>query len=143
MKERNDLIRANVPAFEDTYVDQFNDKLTELLSKAEKEAQENKSKYSAPFEKALVARIIQFRSNYFAWVEVFSLPATNNLSERALRGVKTKTKVSGQFASVATAGNYAKIRSYIETCRRNGINEIDALIRLCNGTPYTVAEIFS
>ncbi len=28
------------------------------------------------------------------------------------------------------------------TCRRNGINEIDALQRLCDGHPYTVEEIF-
>ena len=37
----------------------------------------------------------------------------------------------------------ADIRSYTETCRRNGINEMDALIRLCSGNPYTVAEILS
>ena len=65
------------------------------------------------------------------------------LAERALRGVKTKMKVSGQFASTGTADNYAAIRTYIETCRRNGINEMTALTRLCNGNPYTVEEIFS
>ena len=64
------------------------------------------------------------------------------LSERALRGVKTKTKVSGQFASTETADYYAAIRTYIETCRRNGINEMAALMRLCSGNPYTVEEIF-
>lgn len=41
------------------------------------------------------------------------------------------------------ADNHALIRTYIETCRRNGINEIMALQRLCSGNPYTVAEIFS
>ena len=71
-----------------------------------------------------------------------SLPTTNNLSGRALHGVKTKMKVSGQFASAGTADNYAAIRTYIETCRRNGINEMEALKRLCRGCPYTVEEIF-
>ena len=51
--------------------------------------------------------------------------------------------ISGQFESEATADNHALNRTYIETCRRNGINEIDALQRLCEGKPYTVAEIFS
>ena len=143
IKDRNDLVRENVPAFEEAYAANFNDRMTTLLSLAEKEAEANKSKYSGPFERALIARIIQYRCNYFAWVEDFSLPTTNNLSERALRGVKTKMKVSGQFASVETAENYADIRSYIETCRRNGINEMEALMRLCCGNPYTVAEIFS
>ena len=39
-------------------------------------------------------------------------------------------KISGQFESVEAADNHAVIRSYIETCRRNDINEIDALQRL-------------
>ena len=116
--------------------------MTELLSKAAKAAESNCSKYSAPFEKALIARIADFRENFFAWVEDFTLPVTNNLSERALRGVKTKMKVSGQFASPKTAGDYAMVRTYIETCRRNGLNEMDALKRLCEGNPYTVEEIF-
>ena len=41
-----------------------------------------------------------------------------------------------------TAEFYADIRTYIDTCRRNGINEMEALTRLCNGNPYTVQEIF-
>ena len=57
--------------------------------------------------------------------------------------IKTKMKVSGQFAFSKTANYYALIRSYIETCRRNGINEYDALVRLCDDNPYTVDEIFS
>ena len=64
------------------------------------------------------------------------------LAERGLRGVKSRMKISGQFESEAAADNHALIRTYIETCRRNGINEIDALQRLCEGKPYTAAEIF-
>ena len=143
MKKRNDLKRAGIDAFDDVYVEVFDSTLTELLSQAENLAAENTSIYSGPDERALVARIIKYRENFFAWVKDFSLPTTNNLSERALRGVKTKMKVSGQFASVETADYYAVIRSYTETCRRNKINEMDALMRLCSGNPYTVAEIFS
>ena len=77
------------------------------------------------------------------WLEDFSLPTTNNLSERGLRGIKSRMKISGQFESVTAADNHAVIRTYIETCRRNGINEINALQRLSAGSPYTVSEIFS
>ena len=91
----------------------------------------------------MLKRIAKYRRNYFLWVEDFSLPTTNNLSERGLRGVKSHMKISGQFESEAAADNHALNRTYIETCRRNGINEIDALQRLCEGNPYTVAEIFS
>ena len=40
-------------------------------------------------------------------------------------------------------GAHALIKSYIETCRRNKINEVEALKRLCEGNPYTVQEILS
>ena len=143
IRDRNDRILAGKEGFEEAYIENFNKKMTKLLEKAKGKTAANKSVYSGPFERALIARIIKYRENFFAWVEDFSLPATNNLSERALRGVKTKMKVSGQFASTGTADNYAVIRTYIETCRRNGINEMAALTRLCNGNPYTVEEIFS
>ena len=98
--------------------------------------------YGAAWEGTLLNRISKFRMPYFLWVEDFTLPTTNNLSERGLRGIKSHMKISGQFESEAAADNHALIRTYIETCRRNNINEIDALQRLCTGNPYTVAEIF-
>jgi hypothetical protein len=88
-------------------------------------------------------RILDYKDNYLAWVVNFNLPFSNNLSERSLRGVKSKIKISGQFQSVETTKRYAIIKSYIEICHRNGINEMAALIRLCEGNPYTVKEILA
>ena len=143
IKDRNDLIEKGLNEFSQEYIENFDSKLTEYLNKAKERAEGNTSKYSAPFEQALINRLIEYRDNYFAWVKDFSLPTTNNLSERALRRVKTKTKVSGQFSSEKTAQYYATLQSYIETCRRKGKNEITALSRLCAGNPYTVEELFS
>lgn len=143
IKDRNDLAAKGGDAFSDRYVQCFHEKLDAILDKADKTAEGNTSKYSGPFERAVIRRLHEYKENYFAWVNDFGIPTTNNLSERALRGVKTKMKVSGQFASSKTANNYARVRTYIETCRRNGINEITALSRLCAGNPYTVEEIFS
>jgi len=75
-------------------------------------------------------------------VKDFKMPTTDNLSERGLRGIKSHMKISGQFDNEKTARYYAAVKTYIETCRRNHINEMRALLRLCAGTPYTVAEIF-
>ena len=143
IKDRNDAVRKGEASFSDQYVESFDKKLTDLLTRAKEAAEKNPSVYSGPFERAVVRRLHTYRDNYFAWVRDFTIPTTNNLSERALRGAKTKMKVSGQFASTENANNYARIRSYIETCRRNGINEMEALYRLCSGAPYTVEEIFS
>lgn len=145
IKDRNDAINANKDGFDQDYIRRFYARLKEIQDLGEEQYQadaERLEKYGAPFERSLLNRIEKFKSNYFAWVEDFSLPTTNNLSERGLRQVKTKMKVSGQFESEAAARNYAIILSYVETCRRNNINEIDALRRLCEGNPYTVHEIF-
>lgn len=143
IKDRNDLVASGVKSFDEAYKNSFNSKLSDLLVQAKKDAKENTSKYSARDEKAIVARLIKYRENNFAWVEDFSLPVTNNLSERALRRVKTKMKVSGQFFSADTGDYYALIQTYAETCKRHGINEMEAFVRLCQGNPYTVKEIFS
>ena len=143
IKDRNDLMAGGITGFTEEYIKAFFDKLEDILARAEKTAGKNTSMYSGPAERAVIRRLHKYKDNYFAWVKDFRIPTTNNLSERALRGIKTKMKVSGQFASSTTANNYAIVKSYIETCRRNGINEVTALKRLCEGNPYTVEEILS
>ncbi len=92
-------------------------------------------------ERAILRRMEKYYSNYFAWMEDFSIPTTNSLSERSLRGIKSKQKISGQFQNIETMDRYMTIKSYTETARRNGTNEMDALIRLASGNPYTLEEI--
>jgi hypothetical protein len=131
--------------FDEDYIVSFNTKLDEILQHGWQEYEADKKrqeKYGAPFEQALLRRMEKYRGNYFTWLEDFPLPTTNNLSERGLRSAKTKMKIASQFESIDTARQYAIIRSYIETCRRKGINEIEALRRLCEGNPYTVDELF-
>lgn len=103
--------------------------------------QRDENKYYSKQEKNLIKRLVTYKDNYFAWVADFRIPFSNNLSERSLRGVKSKRKVSGQFTNIQRAKDYARIRSYMETCRRNGINEMEALKRLLENRIYTLGEI--
>ena len=143
IKERKDVMTRGETSFSSDYIQKFNEKIDQCISEGWEQNEKDSECYGAVFEAALLRRIEKYRVNYFMWVEDFSLPTTNNLSERGLRGVKSHMKISGQFESVAAADNYALIKTYIETCRRNSINEINALQRLCEGNPYTVQEIFS
>ena len=86
---------------------------------------------------------MEYRDNYIYWIFDFSIPFTNNLSERNLRGIKSKMKISGQFQNIERAIDYANIRSYIETCRIYGINEYESLTRLVEDNPYTFAELIA
>ena len=141
IKERKDLIAKGEVSFSGEYIKKFKAKLKRLLKKGYKENEKSTNTYHAPFEAALLKRIEEYEDNYFQWVEDFSLPTTDNLSERGLRSIKSHMKISGQFESEKTAKYYAVVKSYVETCRKNGVNEMDALSRLCAGNPYTVTEI--
>ncbi len=50
-------------------------------------------------------------------------------------------KVSGQFANITNAKYYARIKAYIETCKRNDLNPHIAIQKLLNDNPYTIDEI--
>lgn len=140
---RKVTIKKGKDAFPSDYVKDFFDQFDFILLEGIEENKVDCKKYFATDELALLKRILDYKDNYLSWVVNFHLPFTNNLSERSLRGIKSKMKISGQFQSVKTAQYYAAIKSYIETCYRNGINETKALIRLCEGNPYTVEEIFN
>ena len=94
-------------------------------------------------ENALILRILEYKDNYFIWMYDFSLPSDDNLSERALRTAKSKMKVSGHFQNINYARYYADIKTYIETCYRNGINPTSALIDLMNDKPLKLSEILA
>lgn len=60
------------------------------------------------------------------------IPADNNGSERSVRPVKTKMKVSGQFKTFGGAQAYANLHSVVQTARKKGENPFEALIRIAN-----------
>jgi len=142
--DRKIAIARNDASFKQEYIEEFRRKVELSLACGWDERKENPSrKEAANFERLLLVRVDKYRDNYFRWVEDFTLPTTNNLSERGLRCVKSHMKTSGQFANVKTARYYATIKTYVETCRKNGVNEMIALSRLCEGRPITVSEIFA
>lgn len=141
--QRNEKIDEGENSFDDAYIKAFYGEFDRIMLGSIEENRKDYNKYYSKDEQTLILRILDYKDNYLAWVTNFNLPFSNNLSERALRGAKSKMKISGQFQSVETARHYAAIKSYIETCYRNGINQTEALVRLCEGNPYTVREIFA
>lgn len=80
-------------------------------------------------------RISRERQHLFTFLFVENVPSDNNASERAIRNVKVKQKISGQFKTRSTAQNFAKIRSVIDTTIKNGMNVLDALILIAKLQP--------
>ena len=117
--------------------------MNELWLLGDEQNKKDKKIYYAQKERALLNRLKKYRIEYFSWVEDFDIPFTNNVSERSLPGIKSKMKIAGQFQNITSAKNYATIRTYTETCKRHGLNVVDALQRACEGRPYTLNEVLT
>jgi transposase len=84
----------------------------------------------------LLDRFRDHQDGVLAFMRDFSIPFDNNQSERDLRMMKLKQKISGTFRSFAAMENFCRIRGYVSTARKNGLNALDALLRVFDGNPF-------
>jgi len=73
------------------------------------------------------------RDKIFTFLLHPNVPPDNNASERAIRNIKVKLKVSGQFKSIQGAQDYASLRSIVDTARKRDMNEFEVLRDVING----------
>lgn len=85
--------------------------------------------------KAFTKRLIKNRNSILTFLHHPKVPPDNNGSEQAIRNVKVKTKISGQFRSERGASRFAIIRSVIDTTLKNTRNVFEALTLLANLRP--------
>jgi transposase len=64
------------------------------------------------------------------------VPFTNNQGERDIRMEKVRQKISGCFRTLHGARVFARIRSYISTCRKQGHNILDSIENAVLGNPF-------
>lgn len=141
MHDRKVALEEGKEEFTEEYIIEFDTNFNDTLLEGIDENKNKPQGHYASKEMTLINRILEYKTNYFMWMHNFSIPTNDNLSERALRGVKTKMKVSGQFQNISYASYYADIKTYIETCYRNGINPTDALISLMEDKPFQVGDM--
>lgn len=145
-EDRNKILKDDnaVDKFDDNYLKELDRKYDEIIIKAENQNKEDKTKnYFKKEEENFIKDLIKYKRNYLLWAHNFSLPSTNNNSERNIRPIKSKLKISGHFQNINYVKYYATIRSYIETCKKNRINIIDACVRLMESKPYSLKEILN
>lgn len=89
-----------------------------------------------PKARALAERLRDRTSEYQRYMIDFMVPFDNNAAERDLRMVKAQQKISGSWRTLTGARRFARIRSYISTVRKHGINPLTALRDLFAGRPW-------
>ncbi len=84
----------------------------------------------------LLDRLRDHPDGILAFMRDFSIPFDNNLSERDLRMMKLRLKISGTFRNFGALVDFCRIRGYVSTARKNGLNALDALRRVFLGNPF-------
>jgi transposase len=83
----------------------------------------------------LLLRLNDYASDVLRFVFEQDVPFTNNQAERDLRMIKCKQKISGCFRSFERAFDFANIRSFLSTARKQNLNLLEALTQAFSGHP--------
>jgi len=101
---------------------EFEKRLTKLL--------EEPIQKKHPLAISLQNRLVKYRQHIFTFLYYHQVPPNNNGSERAIRNVKVKQKISGQFKSFTGAESFAILRSIIDTAIKNNLNPLHSLSQI-------------
>jgi len=81
----------------------------------------------------LLERLRDYEKDTLRFMDNVRVPFTNNLGENDIRMTKVQQKISGCFRSMDGAKIFCRIRSYLSTCRKQGVKASEALDLLFNG----------
>ncbi len=81
----------------------------------------------------LLERLKNFEADVLRFMDNELVPFSNNLAEQDQRMTKVHQKIAGCFRSPEGADFFCRIRSYLSTCRKQGISANEALTLLFLG----------
>jgi len=84
----------------------------------------------------LLKRLAEHEDSVLAFLHDMNVPFTNNLGEQDIRMIKVRLKVSGCFRTFEGAERFARIRGYLSTSRKHGLNLLDAISNAYQGKPF-------
>ena len=124
---KRELLTDKAISNESRQVEELEKKLNQLLAVPLVESQVPEA---AKFQKAMIKN----RPYLFTFLYHPEVPFDNNGSERAIRNVKVKQKISGQFKSGQES--FCIIRSVIDTLAKRGLDLMDTIQQIMNRNDY-------
>jgi transposase len=88
---------------------------------------------------ALARRLRDRQDDYLRFTRDWRIPPDNNGSERDIRMIKLRQKVSGCLRTLTGATQFCAIRSYLSTAAKHGKHFFDVLVMLTEGRPWLPA----
>lgn len=82
----------------------------------------------------LAGRLKAKRADILLFMDDFSVPFDNNQSERDLRMLKVKQKISGCFRTGVGAEEFCRLRSYVATMKKQGRSAMETIKSVFAGT---------
>lgn len=99
----------------------------------EPELRKKKGRQKKSKARNLLDRLIEYRNEILHFIINPDVPFSNNLAENDIRMTKVQQKISGCFRSIEGAKIFCRVRSYLSTCRKNGLSATIALELLFQG----------
>jgi len=90
-------------------------------------------------QNALARRLIARQADYLRFTTNPDIPPDNNGSERDIRMIKLRQKVSGCLRTLTGAQQFCTIRSYLSTAAKHGRATFETLVMLAEGRAWLPA----
>ena len=92
--------------------------------------EKKRGRYKKTKPRNLIERFRDYADDILRFFYDFKVPFDNNFSERDIRMMKVKQKISGCFRSIDGAKCFTRTRSFIITAQKQNINAFKALRNL-------------
>lgn len=140
-KEKEEAIERGESKLKKKKIEEYSSEYSKIIEKWKKDLEsriekEGKEKYKE--EENLVKRLEKYKENHILFIKDFRVPFDNNLAERNLRMIKTKTKVSGGFRNEEGGKTFCINRSFIATCKSRTQNILEECQKVFRERTYNL-----
>jgi transposase len=139
LEEMNVVVNGNGGVLLPDKAEEYKKKYRAVLERGKKECPmpekppNHRGKLKKTKSRNLLERLSEYMDDTLRFMENPEVPFTNNRSENDIRMTKVQQKISGCFRSVEGAKIFCRVRSYISTCKKNGVGSVEALTLLFKG----------